>query len=248
MLRDFLSWKIYACVLSYCAKDDDIVMLIESDKILYFIGGANGSGKSALAKKLFGEKPTIQSVNADDIAHEAKCSPTSTTIPKIIKNQINKALSANASFIYETTLSSQFDKSLIERVKAAGYRIEFIYVTVSTSGKNIERVADRVKNKGHDVRRDDILRRRKKSFSHFDHMCAQVNHWQLYDNTEDGAPHKLIAEGSPKECGGKDVTIFNPGLYVGFMKYKQAEAAAYAAEVERDRVARKTKAQQSQSK
>lgn len=243
-----MSWKIYACVLSYCAKDENVVMLIESDKVLYFIGGANGSGKSALAKKLFGEHPTIQSVNADDIAYDVGCPPTSAIIFTNVQNQISKALSANASFIYETTLSSKFDMGLIKRVKAAGYRIEFIYVTVSTPDKNINRVADRVKKKGHNVRQGDILRRRPKSFSHFDPVCAQVNHWQLYDNTEEGALHKLIAEGSPKEWGGKDVTIFNPGMYFGFMQYKQAEVVAYAAEVKRARAAREAKARLSQSK
>lgn len=187
-------------------------------------------------------------MNADDIAREAKCPPTSITIPKIINEQINNALSANASFIYETTLSSQFDKSLIERVKAAGYRIEFIYVTVSTPDDNIKRVGHRVESGGHNVCQEDILRRRKRSLCHFETVCAQVNHWWLYDNTEYGAPHKLVAEGTPQASGEQQITIFNQDLYAGFMQYKQSEVNPYMAEVERARIARKAKIQNSQTK
>ena len=235
-------------MLLYCVKDDSIVMLVESKKVLYFIGGANGAGKSTLAEELFGKTPEIKSVNADDIARDKKCSQTSTTVGRVLLKEIDKALSANASFIYETTLSSKFDYELIERVKAAGYSIEFFYVTVSTPDDNIKRVEHRVESGGHNVRQDDILRRRKKSLCHFEPVCAQVNHWRLYDNTEYGAPHKLVAEGSTQAGGTQQITVFNQDLYAGFMQYKQSEVKPYMAEVERARIARKAKIQNLQSK
>jgi predicted ABC-type ATPase len=223
-------------------------MLVKSEKVLYVIGGANGAGKSTLAEELFGKKPEIKSVNADDIARDKECSQTSTTVCRVLLKEIDKALSASASFIYETTLSGKFDYELIERVKAAGYSIELFYVTVSTPDDNIKRVGHRVESGGHNVRQDDILRRRKKSLCHFEPVCAQVNHWRLYDNTEYGAPHKLVAEGTPQASGEQQITIFNQDLYAGFMQYKQSEVQLYMAEVERARTARKARIQNSQTK
>lgn len=196
-----------------------------------------------LQKNCLVKHQEIKSVNVDDIARDKKCSQTSTTVARVVLKEIDKALSANASFIYETTLSSKFDYELIERVKAAGYSIEFFYVTVSTPDGNIKRVEHRAESGGHNVHQDDILRCRKKSLCHFEPVCAQVNHWRLYDNTEYGAPYKLVAKGSTQAGGTQQITIFNQDLYAGFMQYKQSEVNPYMAEVERARIARKAKIQ-----
>ena len=222
-------------------------MKVISRKVLYFIGGANGSGKSTLVTELFGASPNIKSINADHIASEKKCGQTSTKVGRVVLKEIADALSAQESFIYETTLSAKFDGRLINRVKAAGYSIEFFYVTVSNPDYNVKRVAARKENGGHNVRLDDILRRRKKSLYHFYPVCAQVNHWHLYDNTEDDAPHKLIAEGHTQKSGEQQVKVFKPELYAHFIQYQSVEVADYLAE-ERARIAHRAKTQNLQSK
>lgn len=222
-------------------------MEIQTENVLYFICGANGSGKSTLVENLFGKKPIITFVNADNIAHDAKCSPKSTNVVRGVCEKIDNALSHHESFIYETTLSAKFDGRLIERVKAAGYSIEFFYVTVSKPDDNVKRVAARKDNGGHNVRLDDILRRRKKSLYNLGTVLGQVHNWHLYDNTEDGAPHKLIAEGCTQKSGGQQVTIIKPELYSLFEQNRNEAVAAYLDD-ERARIARLAAAQKNQSK
>lgn len=46
-------------MLSYYTKDNNVVMLVKSEKVLYVIGGANGAGKSTLAEELFGKNQKL---------------------------------------------------------------------------------------------------------------------------------------------------------------------------------------------
>jgi len=59
------------------------------------------------------------------------------------------------------------------------------YVALSNVNQNIERVAMRVKNGGHDIPTEDIIRRSKTSFEHLYNNVKMIDNLVLIDNSED---------------------------------------------------------------
>ena len=206
-------------------------MQIQTENVLYLIGGPNGSGKTTLVEQLFGEKPVIKFVNADNIARENNLSPVSSDTGRVVFNEIDTALSLHASFIYETTLSGKFDNKIIKRAKDAGYSIEFFYVVLPSVKQNVARVKSRFQSGGHDVPEYVVTRRHKKSLFNFDSVYKQSDHWQVYDNG--GAKCTLFATGFHDV-----INVINEDLYKRFVENKQDVVDEYLADLERRRLAR----------
>ena len=216
-------------------------MQIQTENVLYLIGGPNGSGKTTLVEQLFGKNPVIKFVNADNIARENNLSPVSSDTGRVVFNEIDTALSLHASFIYETTLSGKFDNKIIKRAKDAGYSIEFFYVILPSVAQNIARVKSRFQSGGHDVPEHVVTRRHKKSLFNFDSVYKQSDHWQVYDNG--GAECTLFATGFYDV-----VNVVDEALYQGFIKSRRLVVDEYMADLERRRLARMNGAGASLSK
>jgi predicted ABC-type ATPase len=79
----------------------------------------------------------------------------------------------------------------LKRWKAAGYRIEIVYLRISSPQLALRRIAARVKQGGHTVPRRDVLRRFTRSRSNFEkHYRLLANAWIVYDNS--GRTPKLL--------------------------------------------------------
>jgi predicted ABC-type ATPase len=59
------------------------------------------------------------------------------------------------------------------------------YVALSSVEQNIERVAMRVKNGGHNIPTEDILRRNTTSFAHLYEYVTMIDNLILIDNSKD---------------------------------------------------------------
>lgn len=71
-------------------------------------------------------------------------------------------------------------------MKKAGYRIEIVYLKLDSSQLALKRVAARVKQGGHSVLRDDVVRRFGRSWSNFQHIYRPLaDKWSVYDNSGD---------------------------------------------------------------
>ena len=66
-----------------------------------------------------------------------------------------------------------------------GYEVTMFYIALSDVSQNIERVAMRVKNGGHSIPTEDILRRNKTSFAHLYDYAEIMDNLVLIDNSED---------------------------------------------------------------
>lgn len=137
-------------------------------KRLFILAGANGSGKSTIAKVLLPSEK-IDYVNPDDIARELN--PQNFTSVKIAAGRealrrIDDLIIRNKSFAIESTLSGLAYVKTIERVKRAGY------TTIV------------------DVRRRYV--RSKRNF--LDVYASLVDHWMLYYNG--GSDLSLVAHGN----------------------------------------------------
>ena len=159
---------------------------------LTVIAGANGSGKSTLTKQF--DRPILL-IDPDAIAKEIN--PLDPASAAIAAGREALALSqqyiqSESSFIVETTFAGNTYFKLIRSAKSRGWLVILIYIGIDDPNMNVLRVADRVKLGGHDVPREDILRRYERSLANLNKAAKIVDKLILYDNSTD-AGHQLLA-------------------------------------------------------
>lgn len=152
---------------------------VSSDNVpvAIFLLGANGSGKSSLRAYL--DLSNIQT-NID---------PDALNRIAMLKNKHNPLIFASkqAITLYKTALDNSLNtcmestfsgKSILSRIlraKHQGYRTVCYFMGLERVELNIERVADRVKNGGHNIATDLIIKRYDESVANL------INHHHLFD-------------------------------------------------------------------
>lgn len=139
-------------------------------KVLIF-AGANGSGKTTLANTVIGS--AIKFINADEIKDNEKLSDLDAG-KKALK-EIDLSISKRIDFAFETTMSGLGLFKRVKRLKSRQYSIVIFYLFVYPVNLLVERIKERVKKGGHDVRRKDIVRR---------YYRSTYNFWSLYKNMQ----------------------------------------------------------------
>lgn len=127
------------------------------------IAGPNGAGKTTMALELLANSPILyEFINADEIARGlAPKHPESMalTASKLMIKRLKELLENNKSFAFETTLAWKNCVNHLKIAKSKGYDIILFYLWLATPEQAIKRVAQRVKQGGHDVAENTILRR-----------------------------------------------------------------------------------------
>jgi predicted ABC-type ATPase len=156
------------------------------------IAGPNGAGKTTFAREFLPrEAGVIHFVNVDLIA--SGLSPldpnlASLTAGKLLLKEINRLARSRADFAFESTLSGLAYATRIKEWKSAGYRLEIYFIRLSSAALALRRVAARVKQGGHDVARQDVLRRFDRSWKNFENVYKPLaDAWIVYDNSGDVA-------------------------------------------------------------
>lgn len=93
---------------------------------------------------------------------------------------VKDAIKSNESFAMETTLSGSYVHGIADRAKAAGYRVELIYLFVASPEEAVVRVAQRVLKGGHDVPEEAIRRRFYRSKLNLMRLKEVVDMWELH--------------------------------------------------------------------
>ena len=179
-------------------------------RTLYILAGANGSGKSTIAKELLPEENIVY-VNADDIAREL-CPENMQAVRiragKEFYSRISELFNEKKSFAMESTLSGVGHIKTIQRAHKLEYKVVIIYTFVDSAASCVARIQTRVKNGGHPVPEEDVIRRFDRSKQHFWNIYKQqADHWVLYYNGGDDIV--CVAE----QDKGKDIVIFAENLY-----------------------------------
>lgn len=160
------------------------------------MGGPNGAGKTTAAEMMVPQLETIREfVNADKIA--AGLSPynvetQAVAAGRLMLKRIDDLLNKDASFIFESTLATKGFVKTLERAKSQGYQRTLIYIWLPDAAMAKARVAQRVRQGGHNIPDADIERRYKRSvhnllrlyWDHFDQI-------KIYNGAE--TPADLIA-------------------------------------------------------
>lgn len=152
------------------------------------IAGPNGAGKTTFAREFLpNEAGCPIFVNADLIA--AGLSPfapeaAAVQAGKLMLRELARHFSARESFAFETTLSGKVWLRHIAEWRAAGYWVELIFLRLGTADEAVARVAQRVRQGGHDIPEAVIRRRFDAGLENFSRHYAQaVDAWALYDNS-----------------------------------------------------------------
>src|SRR5207247_1885210 len=133
--------------------------------------GPNGAGKTTFAREyLPKDAGVIHFVNADLIA--AGLSPLRPELAslaggRLLLTELDRLSKARVDFAFETTLSGLGYLGRLKKWKAAGYRIEIIFLRLPSTQLALRRIAARVKQGGHNVPRADVLRRFARGWQNF---------------------------------------------------------------------------------
>ncbi|MEQ1638670.1 MAG: hypothetical protein ABL903_18570 [Methylococcales bacterium] len=157
-------------------------------KRIIIIAGPNGAGKTTFARSFLPlEAQCPRFINADFIA--AGLSPfTPETMAikagRLMLEEIAACVLHDQSFAFETTLSGLSYLRHIRQWRNQGYRISLYFLALPNVDIAIARVAERVRQGGHNIPEAVIRRRYVAGLNYFNqHYKAEVDAWAKYDNS-----------------------------------------------------------------
>jgi predicted ABC-type ATPase len=163
------------------------------------IAGPNGAGKTTFAREFLPRYVgLIHFVNADLIA--GGLSPLRPELAalaagRLFLRELDRLSKARLNFAFESTLSGLVYVGRLKRWKAAGYRIEIVYLCLRSPRLALRRIAARVRQGGHNVPQADVLRRFDRSWRNFQESYRLLaDAWSVYDNS--GSNPRLVERSS----------------------------------------------------
>ncbi len=157
-------------------------------KEIFIIGGANGSGKTTIAKEYLKEYNDFYFLNADMIASEIVSeNPNDNNLlaGKEFFRRMEHSRKTRDKIMIESTLAGGWLNRWLLNFRADGFRINLLYIYLNSTELCLSRIASRVKKGGHDVPKEDVIRRYNRSIRNFwSKYRLQADLWSLIDNSE----------------------------------------------------------------
>lgn len=156
---------------------------------LYIIAGCNGAGKTTASYSVLPDLLECREfVNADEIAKGlSPFNPESVAIEagKLMLQRIHRLLNERKTFAIETTLATRSYAKLVEQAKRDGYQVILLFFWLSSPEMAIERVAKRVREGGHNIPTETIIRRYWLGLHNFFTIFSPiVDSWMFFDNVD----------------------------------------------------------------
>ena len=166
--------------------------------VMCIVAGPNGSGKTTTTEQLLKNEWGADSlyINPDNIAQEQygdwnsadavlKAAQTAT-------GQRYECLSNGTDFVFETVFSSAEKMDFLHKAKDAGFFIRIFYVCTESPLININRIAQRYLNGGHEVPISKTISRYYSSLKNISEAIKIADRVYLYDNSTENAAPRLI--------------------------------------------------------
>lgn len=161
---------------------------------LTIIAGPNGSGKSTFTRN------TRESLNVPFIDPDAEARKIRPEAPELAavaagKQAIKLArnyLDNNQIFAVETTLSGNTYLKMMREAKQKEWEVNLIYIGIDNVEVNIDRVAQRVAQGGHNVPIEDIKRRYERSLQNLPTALQLADNVSIYDNSSPAGHQNLL--------------------------------------------------------
>jgi len=166
-------------------------------KELIILGGPNGAGKTTAAPAILpGLLGIREFVNADEIARGlSPFNPDGAALAagRAMIDRIRLLMRAGESFAIETTCSGRGHVRLLQDCRALGYRTTLIFLWLPSPKAALARVARRVREGGHRIPDDVVVRRYWTGLRNMRHVyLPAVDDGLVYDSSDRG--RVLIAE------------------------------------------------------
>ena len=161
------------------------------------IGGPNGAGKTTWAYRQLSSTLFItEFVNADEIARGlSPLDPEGSALSagRLMITRLNELVDGQHSFAFETTCSGRGHAGLLQKCRASSYLVTLIFLWLPSAQIATERVARRVKQGGHGIPEDVIVRRYSTGLRNMrDIYLPLADEAFIYDNSDGSGA--LIAE------------------------------------------------------
>jgi predicted ABC-type ATPase len=151
------------------------------------IAGPNGSGKTSLTRWLQrGGINLGHYINPDDIALGLSGSSAERTAQAQRTADLlrERYIESKQSFSFETVMSHPSKLDVLDRARAAGFFVQVFFVGIDDPQTNIERVALRVAQGGHDVPIERIVPRWQRSMNLAADAILRSDQAFVFDNSD----------------------------------------------------------------
>jgi predicted ABC-type ATPase len=170
-------------------------------KDIVIIGGPNGAGKTTAAAAVIpGHLGIHEFVNADEIAHGLSpfnAEGAALKAGRLMIARMHDLVQAGESFAFETTCAGRAYVPWLRQCRAQGWRITLLFLWLPTPQAAVERVARRVRQGGHRIPSEVVIRRWKAGIANMrDFYLPLADEAAIYDNSDVG--RILIAERTPE--------------------------------------------------
>jgi predicted ABC-type ATPase len=103
---------------------------------------------------------------------------------RLLLRELDRLAASRTDFALESTLSGRSYAGRRRRWKRAGYRVEFVFLRLTSPQLVLRRIAARVRQGGHDVPKADVLRRFDRGWINFETVYRPLaDAWAVYDNS-----------------------------------------------------------------
>ena len=161
------------------------------------IAGPNGSGKSSFYERVLAvEFPVF--INADHIAaalpDDTPRGDRNLRAANVAEARRLRAVQNREDFAFETVFSrTDHWLSFLTALRSSGFEIWLFFICTSHPLLNVKRIETRVLHGGHGVPAPKVISGFDRSIRTVVAAKPVVNQLWLYDNTETGLNHKLVA-------------------------------------------------------
>ena len=157
---------------------------------IVIIAGPNGAGKTTFAQAFLPQEAQCPHfINADLIAAGlSPFAPEAAAIKagRVMLQEIAACVKRRENFAFETTLAGQAYLRHIDDWRRLGYHVSLFFLSLPTVDMAVARVAERVRQGGHDIPKVVIRRRFVAGWRNFENVYrAAVDAWAVYDNSGD---------------------------------------------------------------
>lgn len=172
--------------------------------IFWIVAGPNGCGKSSFYNRtdIEGWGGSVWIINPDlltaKIVESERLGSGEANLAAVqrIERWLETSIEAYQTIGVETVLSSGKYRRLVELAHRHGFEVRMIYILLGSLDLQIERIAQRVRDGGHDVPANKVAARRARSFEQLLWFARHVDKCWVFDNST-GEPELAAVKGAP---------------------------------------------------
>lgn len=103
---------------------------------------------------------------------------------RILIQEVKSRIARGESFAFEFTLSGKSWHPVLKEAVNSGYHLKIYFLFLNDVRKNVKRIQARVKQGGHSIPTDAVIRRHPRCFENFWKLYRPLcSDWRIFDNS-----------------------------------------------------------------